>query len=77
MTERGRSLVVYWLGFGAFTAGAQVQSLVGELRSHEPHVMAKKVLRDSICGFQFILPSHILNESELLGSGAPSLLGPQ
>ena len=69
--------MVQWLGFGAFTAGGQVQSLVGELRSHEPHVMAKKMLRVSIYGFQFILLSHILNESELLGSGAPSLLGPQ
>ena len=36
------SLVVQWLGFGAFTAGAQVQSLVRELRSHKPHDMAKK-----------------------------------
>ena len=27
----GNSLVVQWLGFGAFTALAQVQSLVGEL----------------------------------------------
>ena len=42
MTERGRSLVVYWLGFGAFTAGAQVQSLVRELRSHRPHIQSKK-----------------------------------
>ena len=42
------SLVLQWLGFGAFPAGAQVQSLVGELRSHEPHVMAKKMLRLSV-----------------------------
>ena len=28
------SLVVQWLGFGAFTTVAQVQSLVWELRSH-------------------------------------------
>ena len=27
------SLAVQWLGFNAFTAGIQVQSLVGELRS--------------------------------------------
>ena len=31
----GSSLVVQWLGFSAFTAVAQVQSLVGELRSHK------------------------------------------
>ena len=33
--------MVYWLGFGAFTAGAQVQSLVKELRSHKPGSTAK------------------------------------
>lgn len=40
----GGSLVVSWLGFGAFTAVAQVQSLVWELRSHiKPlHAMAEK-----------------------------------
>ena len=31
----GNSLVVQWLGLSAFTAAAQVQSLVGELRSHK------------------------------------------
>ena len=31
----GNSLAVQWLGLGAFIAGAQVQSLVGELRSHK------------------------------------------
>ena len=33
----GNSLVVQWLGLCALTAGAQVQSLVEELRSHKPH----------------------------------------
>ena len=36
------SLAVQWLGLQAFTAGAQVQSLVGELRSHKPQGMAEK-----------------------------------
>ena len=36
------SLGVKWLGLSAFTAVAQVQSLVGELRSHKPHSTAKK-----------------------------------
>ena len=38
----GNSLVVQWLGLCALTAGAQVQSLVEELRSHKPHSRAKK-----------------------------------
>ena len=29
------SLVVQWLGLGAFTFGARVRSLVGELRTHK------------------------------------------
>ena len=32
-SERGNSLAVQWLGVGTFTAGAQVQSVVGELWS--------------------------------------------
>ena len=35
------SLAVQWLGLGAFTAVAQVQSLVGELRSCKLHGMAR------------------------------------
>ena len=38
----GNSLAVQRLGLGAFTARAQVQLLVGELRSHKPHSMAKR-----------------------------------
>ena len=34
--------MAYWLGFQAFTAVAQVQSLVGELRSHKLCSSAKK-----------------------------------
>ena len=37
--------MVQWLGLGAFTAVAQVQSLVGELRSPKPRGMAKKKKR--------------------------------
>ena len=33
----GNSLVVQWLELSALTATAQVQSLVGELRSHKLH----------------------------------------
>ena len=38
----GNSLVVQWLGLNTFTAAAQVQSLVGDLRSHMPCDTAKK-----------------------------------
>ena len=38
----GNSLVVQWLGFHAFTARAQVQSLVRELRFCQSHSVAKK-----------------------------------
>ena len=38
----GNSLVVQWLRLGTFTAGALVQSLVGELRSHKLHGVAEK-----------------------------------
>ena len=34
--------MVQWLGLGAFTAVAQIQSLVRELRSHKPRGSAKK-----------------------------------
>ena len=36
------SLVAQWLGLKAFTAGAQVQSLVRELRSYQLCSTAKK-----------------------------------
>ena len=38
----GNSLVVKWLGLGAFTARAQVRSLVREQRSCKLHGAAKK-----------------------------------
>ena len=41
----GNSLAVQWLGLHAFTARAQVRSLVGELRPHKPRDMAKKQKR--------------------------------
>ena len=37
----GTSLVIQWFRLGAVTAGARVQSLVGEL-SHKPHGATKK-----------------------------------
>ena len=43
----GNSLEVQWLGLGALTAVAQVQSLVGELRSCKPHGVAKKKIKMS------------------------------
>ena len=39
----GNSLAVQWLGLGTFTAGAQVQSLVRELRSCKLCGVAKKI----------------------------------
>ena len=38
----GSSLVVWWLGFSAFTAMVQIQSLVGKLRSQKLRGMAQK-----------------------------------
>jgi len=39
--DGGSSLEAQWLGFGAFSAVAQVQSLVGKRRSQTPHGAAK------------------------------------
>lgn len=36
------SLVVKWLGLYAFIEETQVESLIGELRSHNMHDVAKK-----------------------------------
>ena len=43
--KKGNSLAVQWLGLGASTAGAQVRSLVGELRSRKPKKKKKEVFR--------------------------------
>ena len=40
--EKGDFLAVQWLRLHAFTAGALVQPLVGELRSHMPCGAARK-----------------------------------
>ena len=37
----GNSLEIQWLGLGAFTTKVWVQPLVGELRYHKPHDVAK------------------------------------
>ena len=42
VTASGNSLVVQWLGLGAFNAVTQVGSLVGELRSRKPRCAARK-----------------------------------
>ena len=41
----GNSLEVQWLGRVLLLPRAQVQSLVGELKSHKPHGVAKKIKR--------------------------------
>ena len=41
------SLAVQWLGLGAFTAMARVQSLVRELTSRKPRSTAKKKKKNS------------------------------
>lgn len=40
----GNSLVVKWLRFSAFTARAQIRSVVKELRSHKPHCMVEIII---------------------------------
>ena len=42
LSKTGSSLAVQWLGLGAFTASAPVQSLVREIRSCKPRGVAKK-----------------------------------
>ena len=41
-TKYGNSLAVQWWGLSTFTAGAWVQSLVGEIGPHKPSGTAKK-----------------------------------
>ena len=35
-------MAIQWLGLDAFTTKVWVQPLVGELRYHKPHVVAKR-----------------------------------
>ena len=42
----GNSLVVQWLGLGAFTARARVHSLVRELKSCKPCGVARKIKKE-------------------------------
>ena len=62
----GKSLVVQWLGLGIFTAMAWVQSLVGELRSHEPHGMEKKKKRNSALSLHIFYKSNIILQKKNL-----------
>ena len=39
----GSSLAVQWLGLGAFTAAAQVQSHLRELQSLSPHMAGPEI----------------------------------
>ena len=55
--------MVQWLGLSAFTAGAWVQSLVGELRSHKLHGMAKE---KKPAGERVRLKIQIIESSRLL-----------
>ena len=56
--SRGNSLVAYWLGFQAFTAVSQVQSLVGELTPHKLHCAAKKKKIKKESRVRRDVPSH-------------------
>ena len=47
--------MVQWLGLGAFTAVAGVQSLVGELRSCKPHGVAKKIKKRDFFGTKWVV----------------------
>ena len=66
----GNYLAIQWLGFGAFSAGAQIQLLVGELTSHKPHCMCvggggcknnnkqKTAIEQQWCERQLLPPFH-------------------
>ena len=52
----GNSLAVQWLGLGTFTAGAQVQSLIGELRSTNLVVRPKKKKDLAVVNQSLVIP---------------------
>ena len=56
----GNSLAVQWLGLSAFTAGARVQSLVRELRSHQPHGEAKKRKKTTKFGDDYLHNNRLI-----------------
>ena len=59
----GDSLVVQWLGLGAFTAGAWVQSLVREQRSCKPHNVAKKKKKYRKVTWPWWVKAYFFNQS--------------
>ena len=61
----GNSLAVQGLGLGIFTAMAWVQSLVGELRSHEPHGMEKKKKRNSALSLHIFYNFNIILQKQI------------
>ena len=82
-TKKGISLVAQWLGFWAFTAMAQLQSLVWELISHKPHGMTKttssvqfsgSVVSSSLQphGLQHARPPHPLPTPGVYSNSCPS-----
>ena len=54
-TTVGTSLAVQWLRLHASTAGARVQSLVGELRSHMPLCAVQKKNKKQKTEIQLLL----------------------
>ena len=72
----GNFLEVQWLGLGAFTARAGVQSLVWELRSHKPHGAAKKkkILLNILLSFlETTTMPRVLTRSTMLQTPRPHL----
>ena len=63
------SLAVQWLGLGTLTTGAHVWNLVGELRCHKTHSVAKKKKRKRYKQITEISEETILN---VCGGGGTS-----
>ena len=64
----GNSLALQWLGLCAFTAGAQVQSLEGELRSRKPCDIAKNKKTNKISLMCSDLPMLLQERKSILVS---------
>ena len=64
----GNSLALQWLGLCAFTAGAQVQSLEGELRSRKPYDIAKNKKTNKISLMCSDLPMLLQERKSILVS---------
>ena len=59
--------MVPWLGLGALNAGAQLRSLVGELRSRKPCGTAKKKKQLKILAFIVFLVARVKNQHHTSG----------